>query len=53
MVQRCIRCKKTIMNYNLYCPKCEEELKKRHEKKEDFKEKLKKADFFEKQKIDY
>jgi predicted amidophosphoribosyltransferase len=53
MVQRCIRCKKTILNYNLYCQKCEEEIKNRQERKEDVEKKIKKADFFEKQKIDY
>jgi predicted amidophosphoribosyltransferase len=53
MVQRCIRCNKIILNYNLYCQKCEEEIKNKHEKKEDFEKKIKNSDFFEKQKIDF
>lgn len=53
MVQRCIRCKKMILNYNLYCPKCEEEIKQKQYRKEDYEKKVKDADFFEKQKIDY
>ncbi len=53
MVQRCIRCKKTIVNYSLYCPKCEQDIKEKQDKQKEYKKKIEDADFFEKQKIDY
>ncbi len=53
MVNRCLRCEKMIVNYNLYCEKCEEAIKLKQEKEEDIKKKKYTSDFFERQKMNY
>ena len=49
MVRKCLECGKIIDSTRLYCKACEEKIKKRIEEKNKLKEKLKKANFFEKQ----
>jgi predicted amidophosphoribosyltransferase len=49
MVRKCIECGKIIDSTRLYCKTCEEKIKKRIEDKNKIKEKIDKANFFEKQ----
>ncbi|MFA5746261.1 MAG: hypothetical protein WCX82_02940 [archaeon] len=51
MTQKCITCGRIIGNFGIYCPKCQEELEKKINKRERFEEVYKSADFFEKAKL--
>lgn len=49
MTQKCIICGRIIGNYGIYCPKCQEDLEKKIQKRDRFAEVYKSADFFERQ----
>lgn len=51
MTQKCIICGRIIGNYGIYCPKCQEDLEKKIQKRDRFEEVYKSADFFERQKL--
>lgn len=51
MGQKCIICGRVIGNYGIYCPKCQEELEKKIQKREKFEEIYRGADFFERMKM--
>jgi predicted amidophosphoribosyltransferase len=51
MSQKCIICGRAIGNYGIYCPKCQEELEKKIQKRDRFEEVYKSADFFERMKL--
>ena len=51
MTQKCISCGRIIGNFGIYCPKCQEELEKKINKRERFEEVYKSADFFERMKL--
>ncbi|HNW06032.1 MAG TPA: DUF2116 family Zn-ribbon domain-containing protein, partial [archaeon] len=47
MSQKCIICGRSIGNYGIYCPKCQEDLERKLKKREKFEEVYRSADFFE------
>jgi hypothetical protein len=51
MVNKCIECHKIIDSTRIYCKNCEKKIKDRIERKKNQYEKLKNADFFEKQRL--
>ncbi len=51
MTQKCIICGRIIGNYGIYCPKCQEDLEKKIQKRDRFEEVYKSADFFERQRL--
>lgn len=51
MTQKCINCGRIIGNYGIYCPKCQEDLEKKIQKRDRFEEVYKSADFFERQRL--
>ncbi|HOW29638.1 MAG TPA: hypothetical protein PK685_03135 [archaeon] len=51
MTQKCIICGRIIGNFGIYCPKCQEDLEKKIQKRDRFEEVYKSADFFERQRL--
>lgn len=51
MTQKCIICGRIIGNFGIYCPKCQEDLEKKINKRDRFEEVYKSADFFERQRL--
>jgi len=47
MSKKCIICGRSIGNYGIYCPKCQEDLERKLKKREKFEEVYRSADFFE------